>query len=392
MPGRRLVIAGGAGALALIALGYRAWDRGVLAGAMGPAYAPWDEWRGRNLDGNRRPLRAAILAASPHDTQPWVFTVSPTAIDVYADRARHLGAFDPFRREMHLGVGCAIENLVRAARAFGMIAEIQPADGRLELSPGAEPVIAARVALGTGPASTDPFYEAIPRRHTNRGPYREEPIPRERLRGLADLVAGPDLRVAIVADGGARRELAALVVGATERIIADSEMSMDSFRWIRTGRREVLARRDGVTIDTSGASRLMTIAGKILPDLDAARTDRFWLDATRDVHTATAPVFGLILVRDRLDMAQAIAAGRAWQHLHLAVTAHGLAAQPLNQPVEMIDRNQMLGRNDEFGPALARFAHEGGWEPTFVFRLGYAEREAPRSSRRRLEDVLRTSQ
>jgi hypothetical protein len=392
MPGRRLVIAGGAGALALIALGYRAWDRGVLAGATGPAYAPWDEWRGRNLDGNRRPLRAAILAASPHDTQPWVFTVSPTAIDVYADRARHLGAFDPFRREMHLGVGCAIENLVRAARAFGMIAEIQPADGRLELSPGAEPVIAARVALGTGPASTDPFYEAIPRRHTNRGPYREEAIPRERLRGLADLVAGPDLRVAIVADGGARRELAALVVGATERIIADSEMSMDSFRWIRTGRREVLARRDGVTLDTSGASRLMTIAGKILPDLDAARTDRFWLDATRDVHTATAPVFGLILVRDRLDMAQAIAAGRAWQHLHLAVTAHGLAAQPLNQPVEMIDRNQMLGRNDEFGPALARFAHEGGWEPTFVFRLGYAEREAPRSPRRRLEDVLRTSQ
>jgi nitroreductase len=169
-------------------------------------------------------------------------------------------------------------------------------------------------------------------------------------------------------------------------------MSMDSFRWIRTGRREVLARRDGVTLDTSGASRLMTIAGKILPDLDAARTDRFWLDATRDVHTATAPVFGLILVRDRLDMAQAIAAGRAWQHLHLAVTAHGLAAQPLNQPVEMIDRNQMLGRNDEFGPALARFAHEGGWEPTFVFRLGYAEREAPRSPRRRLEDVLRTSQ
>jgi hypothetical protein len=392
MPGRRLVIAGGAGALALIALGYRAWDRGVLAGATGPAYAPWDEWRGRNLDGNRRPLRAAILAASPHDTQPWVFTVSPTAIDVYADRARHLGAFDPFRREMHLGVGCAIENLVRAARAFGMIAEIQPADGRLELSPGAEPVIAARVALGTGPASTDPFYEAIPRRHMNRGPYREEAIPRERLRGLADLVAGPDLRVAIVADGGARRELAALVVGATERIIADSEMSMDSFRWIRTGRREVLARRDGVTLDTSGASRLMTIAGKILPDLDAARTDRFWLDATRDVHTATAPVFGLILVRDRLDMAQAIAAGRAWQHLHLAVTAHGLAAQPLNQPVEMIDRNQMLGRNDEFGPALARFAHEGGWEPTFVFRLGYAEREAPRSPRRRLEDVLRTSQ
>ena len=64
----------------------------------------------------------------------------------------------------------------------------------------------------------------------------------------------------------------------------------------------------------------------------------------------------MLLVRDRLDMAQAIAAGRVWQRLHLALTAQGLAAQPLNQPIEMIDRNQMLGRSDEFSPALAAFA------------------------------------
>jgi hypothetical protein len=85
---------------------------------------------------------------------------------------------------------------------------------------------------------------------------------------------------------------------------------MDSFRWIRTGRREILAHRDGVTIDASGTNRLMTIAGKMLPDLDAKKTDHLWLGMTRDVHTATAPVFGMILVRDRLDMAQAIMAGR----------------------------------------------------------------------------------
>jgi hypothetical protein len=132
-----------------------------------------------------------------------------------------------------------------------------------------------------------------------------------------DLVSGPTLRVAIVADGGARRELGAIDVEATEGIIADPEMSMDSFRWIRTGRREILAHRDGVTIDTSGTRRPMAIAGKMLPDLDAATTDRLWLNATREVHTATAPVFGMILVRDRSDMAQSVAAGRAWRQLHL---------------------------------------------------------------------------
>jgi len=52
----------------------------------------------------------------------------------------------------------------------------------------------------------------------------------------------------------------------------------------------------------------------------------------------------MLLVRDRLDMRTAIQAGRAWQRLHLAATANGLAAQPLNQPVEWIDRAAMLGR------------------------------------------------
>jgi len=387
---RRAVIAGGVG-LALAALGYRAWDRGAFTGATGPAYLPWEEWRGSESDGSQRPLRAGILAASPHNTQPWLFTTSARAIAVYADRARNLGAFDPFRREMHLGVGCAIENFVVAARAFGIAADVTPTQGRLTPSPAPQPLLAASIALRTGQPGPDVLFDAIPRRHTNRGPYRDEPPAPERLREWVDLAAGPDARVVFVSDAGARRELGAVIVKATERIIADPDMSMDSFRWLRTGRRDVLAQRDGVTVDAAGISRLMTIAAKLAPDAGPALTDRTWLDSTRDVHVATPPVFGMMLVRDRLDMGQAIAAGRAWQRLHLALTAQGLAAQPLNQPVEMIDRQQMLGRADEFGPALAALARTAGWQATFVFRLGYATREAPPSPRRPLNDVVRGS-
>jgi len=67
----------GAAAAALAALGYRAWDRGVVTGATGAPYAPWDEWRGRDVDGPSRPLHAAILAASPHFRLGYAMRVAP---------------------------------------------------------------------------------------------------------------------------------------------------------------------------------------------------------------------------------------------------------------------------------------------------------------------------
>ena len=354
--------------------------RRIHHGTIGPV-AIWTE--------PYEPLRAATLAASPHNTQPWLFEVTDDAIDVYADRARHLGSFDPFRREMHLGLGCAIENLVCAAPAFGFAADVQPAKGRLELCPGRQPVLAAHIAVTTAQPWRNPLFEAIPKRHTNRGAYREEPIAPERLQGLTDLASRTPVRVVLLVDKGARHEFGALIVAATEQIVGDHEMSMDSFRWIRVGRREVLAHRDGITIDASGTSRLMTMAAKMLPDLNATAVDRIWLDTTRDVHTPTASVLGMILVPDRLDMAQSIEAGSVWQRVHLAATARGIAAQPLNQPVEMIDRHHMLGKQDEFGSALAKLGHADDWQPTFVFRLGYPEREAPRAPRRPLANVLK---
>jgi len=388
MISRRAVI-GGAGAVVLTGLAYRAWDRGVFSAGQGEAYAPWTEWEGRAGDGIRRPLHSAILAANPHDTQPWLFVAENDMITVNADRARNLGTFDPFRREMHLGLGCAIENLAIAARQFGFESRILPTQGKLVPSPSIEPVMVAQIALLSAPAQQSPYFAMIPKRHTNRGQYRSDDIAAEKLRMLTSLVSGPSTRVVFFQGAGARGELGSMIVKATEEIVADREMSRDSARWLRTGRREIEEHRDGVVTDAAGLSPLMTVAAKLMPDQDAQSADQYWLGMTRDTQVASAPALGMILVKDRLDMAQAIEAGRAWQRLHLAATAEGIAAQPMNQPVEMIDRNQMLGRTDVYGPALTKLAEAQNWEPTFTFRLGIAEREAPPSPRRPLSDVVR---
>ena len=390
MVSRRAMIAGGIGAAILAGLGYRVWDRGVFSGVQGEAYAPWGKWRGSIADGVRRPLNAAILAANPHDTQAWLFEPHDASITVWADRARNLGSFDPFRREMHLGLGAAIENLVRSAGAEGYAAYVRPVAGRLSNSPSPEPIAVAHITLDPAAPGRDSLFEAIPDRHTNRGPYLEKPVARNLLHGLAEVAAVNNVPIAFVVDAKARAELAALIVEATQRIIDDPEMSQDSAHWIRTGRREVDMHRDGISVDAAGLSPFLTAFAKLMPDQSPHSADQYWLANTRDIQVH-APVLGVILVKDRLDMASSLAAGRAWQRLHLAATATGLAAQPLNQPVECVDRNQMLGRADTYRKALADFAFAPGFDPTFAFRLGYAEKPALPSPRRPLNSVIKVS-
>ena len=92
----------------------------------GDAYAPWRLWDDASLRGSPLALVAAgVLAANPHDTQPWLFRIRGETIDVLADLSRNLGVMDAYVREMHLGLGCAIENMAVAAGPNGFDAEVR---------------------------------------------------------------------------------------------------------------------------------------------------------------------------------------------------------------------------------------------------------------------------
>ena len=48
----------------------------------------------------RRAAEAGIRAPSLHNSQPWLFRIGPSVIDVYADRNRRLPVLDPDGREL----------------------------------------------------------------------------------------------------------------------------------------------------------------------------------------------------------------------------------------------------------------------------------------------------
>jgi hypothetical protein len=363
---------------------WRAHDQGLFARERAAAFDPWRDWAQGASDGTMALITAASLAASPHNTQPWLFRVKADTIDLFADPERHLGAFDPYRREMLLGLGCALENLVIAAgtRSLAAHATLLPQAG------DASPVARVRLSGSTAPVS--PLAAAIAARHTNRGRYRiDRPVDADTRSALHALADEPDTRLVLFdADSPRGTQFARATIHATERIIADHEMYADSERWFHHAWSDVKRKRDGLNLFGVGLSPLMRTLALLGPPPSPQTSASAWLTMTRESQLSSAPVFGALLVRDLYDARQTLLAGRLWQRAHLEATLRGVAMQPLNQTMEWADRDRELGRAIELAEPLAAIAGEAGWHPTFGFRAGIAVEPGRPSVRRDVRDIV----
>jgi hypothetical protein len=73
---------------------------------------------------DRELVRLATLAASSHNTQPWLFRTGVDSISIHPDRTRRCPVVDPDDAHLYKSLGCAAENLVHAASMQGYVAEV----------------------------------------------------------------------------------------------------------------------------------------------------------------------------------------------------------------------------------------------------------------------------
>lgn len=417
MSRRKFLKLAGSG-IAIVVLGgtvWRAFSNGVFSSGQGPAYEPWKDWKTESEEGTG-PLSlvaSAILAANAHNTQPWLFVVKPYRIDLFADTKRNIGAIDPYLREMYEGLGCALENLVLAAEAKGYTYNL-----KLIPNPTSKTHVAninlvtntntksnhSRTGNTTSTNSSNSsdlseplsLYNAIPHRHTNRGPYdKNKPVTQDILQSLGSLAKtiSPEgaMTVFWFTALEERRKVGDLILQATQAIVADKQQSYDDFKWYRASWQDIQTYKDGLTVDASGSPWYIEVLAKVLPPISEKEYDNSQLQLAKDTYVATAAAFGIIAVHDIFDNIQRLQGGMFYQRMHLWATSNGLAMQPMNQMTERADREVSLGIKQTFRNALMELIANPNWQALMTFRIGYPTMEALSSPRRSIQEVVFSS-
>jgi len=360
----------------------RAADQGMFSVGQGVAYEPWKNWRDAKSPVERI-IAAGILASNPHNSQPWLFRVTDSTIDLFAVPERQIGVIDPLRREIYIGLGCAVENMRLAAEAEGFTPTIRlMPDLTTELH-------AASISFAVSTPLASELYSAIPNRHTNRAAYdMTRAVAEDIFKGIDSLVTESNVRLFWLKDESSRAKFGDVAIAAAKALIADDQQSMDSHLWWRQDWDQLQESADGITLDAQGLSPFISGMAKFLPDLSRKSNDESFVKNVRETMVPTAAAFGILAVPDGMDFTQRLQCGQIWQRIHLWGTTQGLAMQPLNQMCERADRERQLGIEPVIGNAVADLVGDEQWNVIMPFRLGYLTVEALLSPRRGLDQVI----
>jgi hypothetical protein len=300
---------------------------------------------------------AAVLAPSSHNTQPWRFRVSDSAIDVFADRTRALPVNDPEDRELTISCGCALFNLRAAAAAaeVGTTTSLLPvpddADWLARISPDPRVASSSEAELSTH----------IERRRTCRRKFHARAVERTTVECLVAAATAEGAWLHPVEGEPDREALAQLVAEG------------DAVQWSNPSwRRELAAwmhpRRQGDGLTIPGLAAPFTHL--VVRTFDMGRGI-----GTKDRELAEASPVMAVLGTDRDDPIDWLTAGQALQRVLLTGCQYDLQASFLNQPVQVASLRRTLG--DLVNRAV----------PQIVLRLGYPAVDIPATPRRPIHDV-----
>lgn len=306
----------------------------------------------------------ATLAASSHNTQPWIFQPEKNRIRILPDLSRRCPAVDPDDHHLYASLGCAAENLLLAAEAAGL--------------KGYCTYDASTTGVTIEFEETTPFrsslFEAIITRQCSRVEYDGSPLSADHLQLLEKAGQGSGVSIMLFAEEGHKEQIARYVAEGNTAQFRDIAWARELKAWIRFNGREAVSSGDGLYGPAMGNPDVPRWLGLLAMQFGFSARKQNQKDF-RHIRSSSAIA---VLVSDIDDKAHWIEAGRCYERLALQAAALNLRTAFINQPVEVASLRK------EF----ADFLGVGNRRPDFIVRIGHGP-EAPRSVRRPVAEVVR---
>ena len=305
----------------------------------------------------------ATLAASSHNTQPWLFGIHDDAIEILPDLTRRCPAVDPDDHHLYASLGCAAENLLIAVRAAGL-AGICTYDQKIS---------GLRIEFQQGAPQHSELLDAIPSRQCSRTEYDGSPLTDHELRALEAAGNGDGVSIRLITDRDRMVEIAKFVTRGNSVQFEDSEWSRELQSWIRFNGPEALRAGDGLYGPVMGSPSVPRWLGRLAMRFGFSARKQNAKDR-RHIMSSSAIA---VIHSESNDKPHWVEAGRCYQRLALEATALGLKTAFINQPVEV----------PELRSKFARFLKLGDRRPDLVVRIGRGP-EMPRSLRCPVDEVI----
>lgn len=191
----------------------------------------------------RELVRYATLAPSSHNTQCWKFSVAEQSISILPDQTRRCPAVDPDDHHLYVSLGCAAENLVKAALANGLqgeaVFETAPAD-------------VLKVNLQPTRRVESPLFKAISERQCTRNEFDGQPVSAQDLRLMALAGTGKGVQLLLFTEKPAMENVLEYVVQGNTAQMKDPAFVAELKTWIRFNDAEAVRTGDGLFAKSSG--------------------------------------------------------------------------------------------------------------------------------------------
>lgn len=306
-------------------------------------------------------VRQATLAASSHNTQPWTFSLAERSITIRPDLTRRTPVVDPDDHHLFVSLGCATENLVHAALASGLHADVRVHEASIE------------AAFDDTAPVRSPLSEAIPGRQCSRSIYDGHPLSILELDQLRTAAEGDGVHAIVLTDSLRIETVLDYVTRGNTAQIGDQAFVAELKAWIRFNENEAVRTGDGLFSRSTGNPTVPRWLGRLL--LGALFTPAAENDKCAKQLRSSAGV--IVFVSDADDRTHWVEVGRCYERFALQATALGIRNALLNQPIEVAALRAQF----------AAWLNVGGRRPDLIARFGRGP-EMPRSVRRPISQVL----